>query len=67
MGPFIGELVLSRLGYDAAWLTAAGIAVLATVLTLLVPETAPGSLAGGRRSRTRVRLIHPAGHRCRGC
>jgi MFS family permease len=61
VGPFIGELVLSQLGFDAAWLTAAGIAVLATALTVLVPETAPGVLAGSRRSRTRVRLLHPAG------
>lgn len=61
VGPFIGELVLSNIGFDAAWLAAAGIAVLATALTVFVPETAPGVLAGGRRSRTRVRLIHPAG------
>lgn len=61
VGPFIGELVLSNIGFDAAWLTAAGIAVAATALTVLVPETAPGVLAGGRRSRTRVRLLHPAG------
>lgn len=61
VGPFIGELVLSNIGFDAAWLTAAGIAVVATALTVLVSETAPGVLAGGRRSRTRVRLLHPAG------
>ncbi len=61
IGPFVGELVLARMGYDAAWLTAAGIAVLATALTVFVPETAPGVLAGGRGARTRVRLIHPAG------
>jgi predicted MFS family arabinose efflux permease len=57
--------VLDGLGFDAAWLTAAGIAVLATGLTLLVPETAPGVVATGsadqRRSTTRVQLIHPAG------
>jgi MFS family permease len=65
VGPFIGELVLDGLGFDAAWLTAAGIAVLATGLTLLVPETAPAVVATGsvdqRRSTTRVQLIHPAG------
>lgn len=61
VGPFIGEFVLARLGFDAAWLTAAGIAVVATVLTVLVPETAPAVVAGGRPSRTRVRLVHPAG------
>lgn len=61
VGPVIGELVLSNVGFDAAWLTAAGIAVLATALTVLVPETAPGVLAGARRSRASVRLIHPAG------
>ena len=65
VGPFIGELVLDALGFDAAWLTAAGIAVLATGLTLLVPETAPVLVGPGsadqRRSTTRVQLIHPAG------
>jgi MFS family permease len=69
VGPFIGELVLDGLGFDAAWLTAAAIAVLATGLTLLVPETAPAVVARGsgsgsadqRRSTTRVQLIHPAG------
>lgn len=61
IGPFVGELVVDAAGYDAAWLTAAGIAILATALTVLVPETAPGVLAGSRRSRTRVRLVHPAG------
>jgi MFS family permease len=63
IGPFVGETILAAAGYDAVWLTSAGMAALATVLTLLVPETAPGALrqrATGERP-PRSPLLHPAG------
>lgn len=62
VGPVIGETILGIGDYPAAWLVAAGIAVAATVLSLLVPETAPVALHGrGSTRRTRVQLIHPGG------
>jgi predicted MFS family arabinose efflux permease len=62
-GPPIGETVLGASGFDAAWLAAGVLTVLATVLALLVPETAPGVLARreGDGPRQRARLFHPAG------
>jgi MFS family permease len=62
-GPPIGETALNLGGFDAAWLAAGVLVVLATGLSLLVPETAPAVLArrdGGER-RPRARLFHPAG------
>jgi MFS family permease len=62
-GPFLGETILTWGGFDAVWLIAAGMAVMATVITLFVPETAPGALrqrATGERP-PRTPLIHPAG------
>jgi MFS family permease len=62
-GPFIGETILTWGGFDAVWLAAAAMAGTATVLTLFVPETAPGALrqrATGERP-PRTPLIHPAG------
>lgn len=62
LGPVIGETVLGLGGFATAWLAGAAIAALATVLSLLVTETAPGALAPrGTRPRTRVQLFHPAG------
>ncbi len=62
-GPFLGETILGLAGFNAVWLAAAAMAVVATLLTLLVPETAPGTLrqreTGERPPRTP--LIHPAG------
>lgn len=68
-GPLIGETVLAAGGYDAVWIVAGGTAALATVLSLLVPETAPSILAAARNVRDgvpqgrapRARLFHPAG------
>jgi MFS family permease len=62
-GPFLGETILGLAGFDAVWLAAAAMAGIATGLTLLVPETAPGALrqrATGERP-PRTPLIHPAG------
>ena len=59
VGPFIGELMIDRFSYDAAWFTSIGLALAATVLALRLPvmrpeadETAPESVH---------RLVHPAG------
>ena len=60
IGPFIGEATLSALDYAGVWLLAAGTAVLASGLCLLLPETAPTVALGGP-ARPRSRLIHPAG------
>lgn len=62
-GPFLGETILRWGGFDAVWLIAAAMAGMATVLTLFVPETAPGALrqrATGERP-PRTPLVHPAG------
>lgn len=66
IGPFIGETVLEAAGFTTVWIVAAGLGVVATALSVLVPETAPAVLAaratGARRPMTeRARLIHPAG------
>jgi MFS family permease len=41
IGPVIGEILLASFGYEAAWIAAGGIAMLATVLSWLAPETLP--------------------------
>jgi MFS family permease len=63
LGPFLGETILGLGNFETVWIAAAGMAVVATALTLLVPETAPGAL---RRRATgepaqRTPLVHPAG------
>jgi MFS family permease len=63
IGPFLGETILALGGFHVVWLAAAAMAGIATGLTLLVPETAPGALrqrATGERP-PRTPLIHPAG------
>ncbi|HVM31217.1 MAG TPA: MFS transporter [Candidatus Limnocylindrales bacterium] len=67
IGPPIGEAAVGMTGgaYDAAWLIAIGVAVLAVALTWLVPESAPAVLerarSGARGPGARGPLIHPAG------
>jgi MFS family permease len=61
VGPLIGETILSAAGFDPVWIVAAMMATLATVLTLLVPETAPTIVAPKAGPRARARLVHPAG------
>ena len=63
IGPFVGEVVLNATdAFAVVWLVAAGIALFAFLLTLIVPETVVGHAAGtGGRPRPRVRLFHPAG------
>jgi MFS family permease len=62
-GPFLGETILGALDYTAVWIAAAVMAAGATVITLLVPETAPVASRpkdpDGRPQRTP--LIHRAG------
>jgi MFS family permease len=63
LGPPIGETVLDASGFDAVWIVAAGLTVVAAILSLAVPETAPAVLAAaaGETKRVRARLFHPAG------
>ena len=62
-GPFLGEAILAATDFNVVWMVAAATTGLATVLALLVPETAPAVLAAaaiGKRP-PRGRLFHPAG------
>jgi MFS family permease len=67
IGPPIGEAAVNMAAgaYDAAWLVAIVVAVLAVALTWFVPETAPVVLerarSAARGPRVRGPLIHPAG------
>lgn len=61
IGPFIGETVLAATSFDVVWVVAASMALVATGLVLLVPETAPSVLAPPPGPRVRGRLLHPAG------
>lgn len=63
LGPPIGETVLDASGFDAVWIVAAGLTVVAAILSLAVPETAPAvvAAAAGETKRVRARLFHPAG------
>jgi MFS family permease len=57
VGPLIGEAVIGRVGFRAAWLVAIGLAVVAAALASRLPPMTPaGDTAPGR-----PRLIHPAG------
>jgi MFS family permease len=58
-GPFIGETVIDRFGFRAAWLVAIGLALVAVALSLRLPPLRPES-AEGSADRPH-RLIHPAG------
>jgi MFS family permease len=57
LGPLLGELVLGDGRYDAVWLTAAGCALLATLVALALPETRPAVADEAARIN---RLLHPA-------
>jgi MFS family permease len=57
VGPLIGEAVIGRLGFRAAWLVAIGLAAIAAALASRLPSMTPAhDTAPGR-----PRLIHPAG------
>jgi MFS family permease len=57
-GPFIGEAVISEIGFDAAWITSIALAVAAAGLTLRLPPMRPND---GEIPPRGHRLLHPAG------
>jgi predicted MFS family arabinose efflux permease len=67
IGPFIGEVVLGDDRFALVWVTAAAMAVVATLVALRVPETRPGSAGSavpareGGEQPSRYRIIHPKG------
>ncbi len=58
VGPLIGEVVISNVGFRAAWLVAIGLAAAAVVLSLRLPPMRP---ADEHATQERHALIHPAG------
>jgi MFS family permease len=63
IGPFVGETVLAAAGYGIVWIVAAVLAAVATLLSLLVRESAPAVVwrSGGPSDRRRGPVLHPAG------
>jgi MFS family permease len=61
IGPPIAEAIFAAASYNAVWLAAAGVAALAVVLTLFVPESAPALTTPTAGRPSRPPLIHPAG------
>jgi MFS family permease len=62
VGPLLGELVIERFGFAAAWILAAAAALSAVALALRVADTRPDSTSGaGVEPAPRHRLVHPAG------
>jgi MFS family permease len=63
VGPFLGEAILAATGFAVVWIGAAAITGVATLLALLVPETAPAVIAAAATGERppRGRFFHPAG------
>jgi predicted MFS family arabinose efflux permease len=61
IGPPIAEALFAAGSYATVWLAATGIAVLAAILSSLVPESAPAVIDSASVRRPRGPLIHPAG------
>lgn len=59
VGPLLGELVIARAGFTAAWLLAAALGFVALAVALRSPETRPAQAAAAPAGRPR--LVHPAG------
>lgn len=57
-GPFIGEAAIEHLGFQGAWLTSIGLAVVAVALALRLPPMRPTQEDAAPE---RHRLVHPAG------
>ena len=57
LGPLLGELVLGDDRFDAVWLVAAGCCLVAALIGLVLPETAPAKVGAKVPAG---RLIHPA-------
>jgi MFS family permease len=55
VGPILGEAAIDGADFSLAWLTAAGIGILAVLLGFPVPDTRPDRAPGEAR-----RLVHPA-------
>jgi predicted MFS family arabinose efflux permease len=55
VGPVLGELLVTSVGFPAAWLLSAGFAAIGAVLALRVPETRPEVVDEGPHP-----LVHPA-------
>jgi predicted MFS family arabinose efflux permease len=58
-GPFIGEALIERWGFRAAWLVAIGLALVAVALSLRLPSLRPETVEASAGQPHR--LIHPAG------
>ncbi|MGI8876600.1 MAG: MFS transporter [Egibacteraceae bacterium] len=62
VGPLLGELAIDLSGFTAAWLLAAGAALVALVLALRITETRPEGVGASTADGTRRhRLVHPDG------
>ena len=61
IGPPIAEAIFGAASYDAVWLAAAGVAAVAVVLAMFVPESAPALTQPAAQRTSRGPLIHPAG------
>jgi predicted MFS family arabinose efflux permease len=59
VGPFIGEAVIDRWGFDAVWLVAVGLAGAAAAISLRLPAMQP--VTSGQPGTARHRLVHRAG------
>lgn len=59
IGPFLGETLLSAIGYEAAWIAAGVIALVAVVLSWIAPETLPPEERTG--DHTGQQLLHRRG------
>ncbi|MGH2710612.1 MAG: MFS transporter [Actinomycetota bacterium] len=56
IGPFLGELLIDKVGFEETWLVTAALCAAATLLALFVPETRPPGTAEHRSTK----LIHPS-------
>jgi MFS family permease len=61
IGPPIAEPLFAAGSYTAVWLAALGVAGLATILSFVVPESAPALTDAAGERPPRGPLIHPAG------
>jgi MFS family permease len=61
-GPLLGEIMIERSGFTAAWFVAAACAAVAMAVALRTPETRPAALEGTTAGKaTAHRLVHPDG------
>jgi predicted MFS family arabinose efflux permease len=61
-GPLLGEVVIDRFGFAAAWVLAAAAGLVAAAMAVRVPDTRPGDDGQPpERPAARHRLVHRAG------